>query len=93
MIEPIGKGGCATVYRGAFHSDKAAFKFIPVDNFSDYEYKVTSVGLHEYYQQEKISEITKLKKFECGPIGRNSTIILGVCEGGRDICTEVDLRR
>ena len=58
LIEPIGEGGYATVYRGAFHDGEAAFKFVPID-LDGYEYTDSSVGLHEYFQQEKINKITE----------------------------------
>ena len=56
LIEPIGEGGFATVYRGKFHQREAAFKFIPI-NTNGYKYDNTSVGLHEYYKQEKINKL------------------------------------
>ena len=62
LIEPIGEGGFATVYRGAFHDREAAFKFVPVD-LNGYKYKRSSVGIYEYDQQEKINKITKFNSF------------------------------
>ena len=62
LIEPIGEGGFATVYRGAFHNGKAAFKFVPVD-LDGYQYRYDSVGIHEYYQQERINKIIEFDNF------------------------------
>ena len=60
LIEPIGEGGFATVYRGKFHQGEAAFKFIPIDT-DGYKYGPISVGIYEYRQQEKINKINNLK--------------------------------
>ena len=57
MFEPIGEGGFATVFRGAFHDGEAAFKFVPIEK-DGYKYKDTSVGIYEYKKQEKINKIT-----------------------------------
>ena len=62
LIEPIGEGGFATVFRGAFHDGEAAFKFVPVD-LNGYKYDLWSVGLHEYKQQKKINKMTKFNNF------------------------------
>ena len=62
LIEPIGEGGFATVYRGAFHDGEAAFKFVPID-LNGYKYERQSVGIYEYDKQEKISKITKFNNF------------------------------
>ena len=62
LIEPIGEGGFASVYRGKFHQDEAAFKFMPID-LNEYKYKSFSVGIHEYYQQEKIIKINYFNSF------------------------------
>ena len=59
LIERIGEGGFATVYRGKFHQGEAAFKFIPID-LNEYKYKATSFGIYEYYQQEKINKLNYL---------------------------------
>ena len=59
MIEPIGEGGFATVYRGKFHEGEAAFKFIPID-MDEYEYATSSVGIHEYWQQEQFNKLNSL---------------------------------
>ena len=64
LIEPIGEGGFATVFRGAFHDGEAAFKFIPVD-LDGYKYENTSVGIYEYDNQEKINKITIFENFLC----------------------------
>ena len=56
LIEPIGKGGFATVFRGKFHQREAAFKFIPID-MDGYDYDLNSVGIYEYRKQEKINKI------------------------------------
>ena len=63
LIEPIGEGGFAAVFRGAFHDGEAAFKFIPIHDFDRYEYGVHSAGIHEYNQQEKINKTTKFSNF------------------------------
>ena len=56
LVEPIGEGGFATVYRGKFHQGEAAFKFIPID-LDGYKYDVNSVGIYEFYQQGNINKI------------------------------------
>ena len=56
LIEPIGEGGFATVYRGKFHQGEAAFKFIPID-INGYGYELDSVGIYEYSKQENINKI------------------------------------
>ena len=62
LTEPIGKGGFATVYRGAFHDGEAAFKFVPIEK-DGYEYDRYSVGIYEYSQQEAINKIAKFNNF------------------------------
>ena len=62
LIEPIGEGGFATVYRGKFHQGEAAFKFIPID-LDGYKYDWNSVGIYEYRNQEKINKINNLINF------------------------------
>ena len=58
LIEPIGEGGFATVFRGAFHDGEAAFKFVPIEK-DGYKYEIDSVGIHEYCRQEKMNKLTK----------------------------------
>ena len=55
LTAPLGEGGFATVFRGEFHGGKVAFKFIPIKK-DGYEYAYNSVGIWEYYQQEKINK-------------------------------------
>ena len=62
LTSPLGEGGFATVFRGDFHGGEAAFKFIPIKK-EGYKYEDTSVGIHEYYQQEKINKINKINNF------------------------------
>ena len=57
LIEIIGEGGFATVYRGAFHDGEAAFKFIPIET-DGFKYGTSSIGIYEYSQQEKINKTT-----------------------------------
>ena len=57
LIEPIGEGGFAKIYRGKFHEDEAAFKFIPIDHIDQYKYNdLKSVGVYEYKQQEEVNK-------------------------------------
>ena len=58
LVELVGEGGFATVFRGSFHDGEAAFKFVPVD-LDGYKYENTSVGIYEYHKQEKINKIIK----------------------------------
>ena len=62
LTAPLGEGGFATVFRGDFHGGEAAFKFIPIVK-DGYEYDLDSVGIHEYFQQEKINKVTKFNNF------------------------------
>ena len=62
LTAPLGEGGFAKVFRGDFHGGKAAFKFIPIVK-EGYKYDIYSVGIWEYYQQEKINKITKFNNF------------------------------
>ena len=55
LTSPLGEGGFATVFRGEFHEGEAAFKFIPIEK-DGYKYERYSVGIWEYYQQEKINK-------------------------------------
>ena len=49
----VGAGGSATVYKGRFHQEEAAYKFIPlVEN--GFEYWIGSVGCWEYDKQVMI---------------------------------------
>ena len=62
LTAPLGEGGFATVFRGEFHGGEAAFKFIPIVK-EGYKYDVYSVGIYEYWRQEKIKKTTKFNNF------------------------------
>ena len=55
LIEPIGEGGFAVVFRGTFHNGEAAFKFVPID-LDGCQYDMSINGIHEYQQQEMIND-------------------------------------
>ena len=55
LIEPLGEGGFAKVFKAKFHGTIVAMKYIPLDKVKDgYEYSFDSYGLHEYNNQEKV---------------------------------------
>ena len=52
LIEQIGQGGHAAVFKARFHGQEVAMKYIPLDkNKKSYEYKPSSYGIHEYANQ------------------------------------------
>ena len=55
LIEELGRGGFARVYRGRFHQGEAAFKFIRIREES-YNYDREDAGCHEYWQQETVKK-------------------------------------
>ena len=59
LIEPIGQGGYAKVFKARFHGSFVAMKYIPLDKVKDeYAYKTVSYGLHEYFNQVKVFPVT-----------------------------------
>ena len=55
LIEPLGEGGFAKIFKARFHGRIVAMKYIPLDKVKDgYEFEYDSYGLHEYYNQEKV---------------------------------------
>ena len=55
MIEELGEGGFAKVFKAKFHGQLVAMKYIPLDKvIENYEYKYDSYGCHEYNHQEKV---------------------------------------
>ena len=55
LIELLGEGGFAKVFKANFHGRVVAMKYIPLDKIKDgYEFKETSYGFHEYANQEKV---------------------------------------
>ena len=55
LIEQLGEGGFAKVFKANFHSEDVAMKYIPLDKVKDqYEYKQSSYGLHELDNQEEV---------------------------------------
>ena len=54
LINQLGEGGQAKVFKAKFHDNDVAMKYIPLDRVKyGYEYKHTSYGCHEFDQQEK----------------------------------------
>ena len=55
LIEELGQGGFAKVFKANFHGKHVAMKYIPLDKVkNDYKYEKESYGCHEYYYQEKV---------------------------------------
>ena len=55
LIEELGQGGFAKVFKAKFHGKHVAMKFIPLDKVKhSYAYDDESYGLHEYVNQEKV---------------------------------------
>ena len=55
LIEELGQGGFAKVFKANFHGKHVAMKYIPLDKVkNDYEYRVHSYGCHEYVLQENV---------------------------------------
>ena len=55
LIEQLGEGGFAKVFKAKFHGRIVAMKYIPLDKVKDgYQYRINSYGLHEYENQEKV---------------------------------------
>ena len=72
LIEPIGQGGFAKLFKAKFHGDFVAMKYIPLDKVKDgYEYDKNSYGFHEYQNQETARAIT----FEKNQIHDNLSLI------------------
>lgn len=58
LIEPLGQGGFAKVFKAKFHGKICAMKYIPLDKVKDsYTFDVGSYGLHEYVSQEKFRKL------------------------------------
>ena len=63
LVEELGEGGYAKVFKANFHRKSVAMKFIPLDKVADsYEYNTFSYGSHEYYNQEKFGQYSLDKK-------------------------------
>ena len=55
LIEELGEGDFAKVFKAKFHGKHVAMKYIPLDKVKeDYQYRTKSYGFHEYYNQEKV---------------------------------------
>ena len=60
LLEKMGEGGQAKVFKGNFHGKHVAMKYIPLDNCRDgYGYQRGSYGCSEFWQQEKFSEVAR----------------------------------
>ena len=53
LDKKLGSGGYAMVYKGRFHQNDAAFKFIPLQE-GNFNYVLSDVGCWEYNIQEMI---------------------------------------
>ena len=57
LIEQLGQGGFAKVFKARFNDDLVAMKYIPLDKVKDgYQYDISSYGVHEYYNQDTASQ-------------------------------------
>ena len=55
LIEQLGEGGFAKVFKAKFHGREVAMKYIPLDKVKDgYKFDEKSYGVHEYLNQEKV---------------------------------------
>ena len=63
MIEELGQGGFAKVFKAKFHGKIVAMKYIPLDRVKeDYKYEIESYGCHEYCNQDRVcSSLLKSK--------------------------------
>ena len=58
FICQLGEGGQAKVFKAKFHGQNVAMKYIPLDKVKHgYQYEVSFYGCHEFYIQEKFSEL------------------------------------
>ena len=56
LISYLGKGGQAKVFKAKFHGKDVAMKYIPLDSVKDgYDYRRSSYGCHEFWNQEKFT--------------------------------------
>ena len=63
LIEELGQGGFAKVFKAKFHGKYVAMKYIPLDKVKNgYEFAYDSYGCHEYYFQEQFTEFCILLK-------------------------------
>ena len=54
LIEELGQGGFAKVFKATFHGNLVAMKYIPLDKVKNgYEFNTESYGCHEYHHQER----------------------------------------
>ena len=54
LLGKLGEGGQAKVFKGEFHGNHVAMKYVPLDHLKkDYKYDCRSYGCNEFFHQEK----------------------------------------